>query len=158
MWWHFLITVLASWRTGAIMKAGPQRKAVSIPWVCWSEVNLVLKVRYAMLIRIFIELAEYFDITHCDKKSASSKHPSASPNIFPGWGKAAQRFRSYSSTYHTGADQNRHKMLELISFQRENNKLNFSPVGWDFIEGAKERERGQDQKREHRGITLCSRI
>lgn len=39
----FLITVLASSRTGAIIKAGPQRKAVSIPWVSWSEVNLFWK-------------------------------------------------------------------------------------------------------------------
>lgn len=41
-----------------------------------------------MLIHIFIELAEYFYITCCDKKSASSRHPSTPPNSFPGWGNA----------------------------------------------------------------------
>lgn len=51
--------VLASWRTGATINAGPQRKAVSIPWVCWSEVNLVSKERYTMLNHIFIELAMF---------------------------------------------------------------------------------------------------
>lgn len=122
----------------------------------------ILKVKHTMLIHscqnlpnIFILLTETWNLL-----PQSILQHSQVFFLIEGMPKAGQRFRYFSSTYHPKANQNSHKIMKLIYFQNSNSgkTAHFGSVGWDFIVGTNEQDRGQAQEREHKRKTLCFRI
>lgn len=73
--------------------------------------------------------------------------------LVEGMPKAGQRFRNYSSTYHTGADQNPHKMLELISFQNSSGRKTTKLISVQWVETSSREPKSRIGARTRRGNT-----